>query len=381
MSSIRKTLFLLVASTPLLFTVAHAGEAAPRIVQIGFAGPLMEADAISAKNTASLAVMEANKSNLRINGQKIIFTLIAENDRADKHIAEHLATYFVKSNVVGVVGHWSSDAAMAASPIYAQAGVAQLLPIGWIKQYTQQGFKTTFQMVGDDEQALRYTAEHLTRQLHLKRFLVIDDSAMLGASMAEHFIAQAQKVGADIVRHTSTNNKTSDFNVPLEEAKKIRPDLIFFSGRLAQSKLLISNLKRLQISADLLITGTPTTNVFLQGIDDMNHRLYAIVVGSPTAQLPGVDALKKRYAAQFGSEMLPFSVFAYDSVNVLIAAIKKANSVDRDRVVDALHKIQYNGITGNISFDATGAISKPSYTLYELKNHEWSVVKVFKKNH
>lgn len=356
----------------------HAEDGSTRTVLIGFAGPLSEPGVLSAKNAALLAVEEANKSTIRINGQAVTFKLIAENDRADQRTAAFIAHYFANTHVVGVVGHLSSDAALAASPIYAEAEIPEIAPIAWLKKYTQQNFRTSFQMVGDDALALRNTADYLINDVKMKNFLVIDDGAQLGSSMADHFVDAVKSSNGNIIERISVSNKTSDFNVPLQEAIQKKPELIFFSGRVIQSKALLNEMIWQHRAVDVLITGIPLTDSFFENIKGMDNRLLAIVVGAPFEKMSGVKSLKKKYYAKFGNEMLPFSAFSYDSVNVLIAAIKKADSLEQNKIVDALHAIEYDGVTGKISFNENGALSQPVSTLYELKNRRWEVVKIFK---
>ncbi|WP_034300746.1 branched-chain amino acid ABC transporter substrate-binding protein [Herbaspirillum sp. RV1423] len=369
----------------LLFLLACAGfsdalavdPAATRVVPIGFAAPLAEINARSGRNAALLAVEEANKSNPRINGQPVFFELQEQDDKADPRITEYIARAFVSSKAIGVIGHWSSATTVIAAPIYNTAGLAQISPASWSRGFTQKSYKTAFQIIGNDDAGLAFAADYLVREQRLRRVLILDDGAYLGISMADYFSNHVKAADGEIVHRTSVNGKTSDFNLPLQKAQQVRPDLIFFSGRVAQSDALARNLQRFHLPSTLLITGSVVNNYFLQHAGKIDNTILAIVPSMPLEKRPGMPALQKKYADRFGTEMPPFAIYAYDSVNLLIAAAKKANSLERGKIVATLHDMKYSGVSGNIAFDADGALLKPSYTLYQIEDGKWRPLRIF----
>lgn len=215
------------------------------------------------------------------------------------------------------------------------------------------------------------------KERKLARVFVLDDGGYLGKSMADYFSGHVKNASGDIILRASINDKTSDFNAPLLKAQQSNPDLIFFSGRVTQSDVLAHNLQRFHLSARLLLTGSVVTDNFLRSSGKVDNVVLAVVPSTPLDKRPGVQSLQKKYAEQYGAEMLPFAAYAYDSVHLLIAAAKKANSLDREKIITALHEIKYNGISGAIAFDANGALLKPSYTLYQIENGKWQPLKVF----
>lgn len=357
--------------------VASSGMAEDNIAVIGYAAPLTEAVAASGRNAAQLAIDEANKNGFRINGQNIQFRLLEQDDKAIPRTAEFIAGYLAKSAAVGVIGHWTSACSIAAAPIYNAAGMAQISPYSWSRLYTAKGYRTAFQIISSDEMAMAYTATHLINTFGLKRFFILDDGELLGTSMADHLARYVEKAGGEVVRRESINSKTSDFNAPLTRAKTLAPDVIFFSGRVTQSDVLARNMQRLQVPGKLLITGSVVTATFLRNVGNINNNILAIIPNIPHEKMAGLAGLSKKYRARYEEEMSPYAFYAYDSVNLLIAAIRKANSLERGKIVAALHDIRYTGVGGAIGFNANGALLAPTYTLYQVENQKWSVLKIF----
>jgi branched-chain amino acid transport system substrate-binding protein len=49
---------------------------------------------------------------------------------------------------------------------------------------------------------------------------------------------------------------------------------------------------------------------------------------------------------------------AYDSIGILLQAIKNVGALDREKIRDAINTINYPGITGPTTFDSIGDADK-----------------------
>jgi branched-chain amino acid transport system substrate-binding protein len=63
----------------------------------------------------------------------------------------------------------------------------------------------------------------------------------------------------------------------------------------------------------------------------------------------------ENYKARFKSEPEVYSVYGYETARVILDAIQRANSSDRDAILQALAKTaNYEGALGTWSFDENG---------------------------
>jgi branched-chain amino acid transport system substrate-binding protein len=138
---------------------APAPAAAPAkpemVVKIGHVGPTTGPQAHLGKdneNGARLAIDDANTKNIEIDGKKIKFELVAEDDQADPKQGTTVAQKLVDAKVAGVVGHLNSGTSIPASKIYSDAGIPQVSPSATNPKLTLQGFKTTFRVMANDVQ-------------------------------------------------------------------------------------------------------------------------------------------------------------------------------------------------------------------------------------
>ena len=100
--------------------------------------------------------------------------------------------------------------------------------------------------------------------------------------------------------------------------------------------------------------------------------------GVADADKKPMDDFRAAYKKKFGIEVQLYAPYVYDSVNVMVAAMQKANSVEPAKYLPELAKIQYKGITGPIVFDAKGDIKDGSLTLFTYKGGKRDLVAVIK---
>lgn len=72
-----------------------------------------------------------------------------------------------------------------------------------------------------------------------------------------------------------------------------------------------------------------------------------------------------------------YAPFCYDAVNIMIEAMKRADSVKPEKYLPELAKTNYNGVTSRIVFDGKGDLEGGAITLYKVKNGQWEVVEIF----
>jgi len=87
------------------------------------------------------------------------------------------------------------------------------------------------------------------------------------------------------------------------------------------------------------------------------------------AGIPPQAASKKfldAYRKRFNVDPILYAPFTYDAANLLIEAMKKANSADPAKYLPELQKIDYPGATGRIGFDAKGDRSDAEMTIFTM---------------
>jgi len=73
-----------------------------------------------------------------------------------------------------------------------------------------------------------------------------------------------------------------------------------------------------------------------------------------------------------------YAPFTYDAANMLIDAMKKANSADPAKYLPELAKLSFTGATGQIEFDDKGDRKTPRWTIFTMKGGKIEPIAIIK---
>ncbi len=355
----------------------QAAAAGDLIVRIGSAAPLTGPQAHMGKdneNGTRMAIDDANAKGIVIGGKKVHFELISEDDQADPRTATIVAQKLVDDKVNGVIGHLNSGTTIPAAKIYSDNGIPQISPSATAVAYTGQGFKTAFRVMANDAQQGEALGVYAVKNLGAKRIAVIDDRTAYGQGLADEFIKSATAAGGEIVAHEYTSDKSVDFTAVLTAVKSKQPDLLFFGGMDAQAGPRARQIKALALNVKYMMGDGGRTPEFIKLAGDASQGIYGSLPGVPLDKMPGGKAFETRFVAKYQPVQL-YAPYCYDAVNVMIAAMQKADSADPARYLPALAGISYDGITTKIQFDAKGDLKGGTVTLYQVQQGKWLPLK------
>jgi len=347
---------------------------ADETILIGLAGPLTGPSARIGKdleNGAQLAIADANAQKPTLKGKPVIFKLLSEDDQSDPRTAVAVAQRLVDEGVAGVVGHWNTGTSIPAARIYHDAGIAQVAPVATGHGYTQQGFDTSFRVMGHDDDGGNYAGEYAAKVLKAKRIAVIDDRTAFGQGLADEFIKSLAAQGIQPVAREYVDDKTVDFSAVLTTVRSKNADLIFFGGVDSQAAPLARRIKQLGMNTPLMGAGGFVSQTFLTLAQKEGEGVVALEPGLPLEQMPGGKAFEQAYRDRYKTHIDRHAPFAYDATRVLIAAIEQAESADPADYLPKLRAIHYQGVTGTIAFDSQGNLQQPSFTLYRVVDGKW----------
>ena len=343
-------------------------------IKIGHVGPLTGGIAHLGKdneNGARMAIEELNAKGITIGGQKMTLELMAEDDAADPKQGTAVATKLADAKVAGVIGHLNSGTSIPASQIYSAAGIPQISPSATNPKFTRQGFKTTFRVVADDVHLGSTLGKYAVGTLKGKSIGVIDDRTAYGQGVAEEFEKAVTAAGGKVVGHEFTTDKATDFNAILTTLKGKKVDVVFFGGMDAVAGPMIKKMAQLGIKAKFMggdgICSSELPKLAGDAMKD-NTVFCAEAGGVEGEQKAGMDKFKADFKAKFNADVQVYAPYVYDALNVMVAAMVKADSADPAKYLPMLASTaDHKGVTGTISFDEKGDIKNGALTLKTYK--------------
>jgi len=350
-------------------------------VVIGSVAPLTGGIAHLGKdneNGARLAIEEANAAGTKIGGKDVQFDLISLDDQADPKVGTTVAQKLVDTKVAGVVGHLNSGVTIPASAIYngANPPVPMITGSATNPKLTEQGFKNVFRVVGRDDQQGPAIANYLAATVKPRLAAVIDDATAYGEGLANEVEKTLTAAGVKVLPRERGTDKTTDWKAVLTKVKGSGPDAVFYGGMDATGGPLLRQGRELGIKAVFSFGDGSCTDNMKQLAGEAADGLLCSQAGIPpqAASKKFLDAYRKR----FNIDPILYSPFTYDATNLLIAAMKKADSADPAKYLPELQKIDFTGATGRIAFDAKGDRSDAEMTIFTMKAGQLTPIAIIK---
>jgi len=372
------------ANMRITLLIAALGAAFPLCAQtlevkIGHVAPLTGGIAHLGKdneNGARLAIEEANAAKIKIGGKEARFSLVAEDDQADPKVGTTVAQKLVDQKVVGVVGHLNSGTSIPASPIYNGAGIPVISGSATNPKLTEQGFKTQFRVVGRDDQQGPAIASYLATNRKPKVVAVIDDATAYGEGIANEVekTLKAQKIS--VLPREKGTDKTTDWKAVLTKLRGRNPDAVFYGGMDATGGLLLKQARELGIKAVFTFGDGACTDKMKELAGAAADGLLCSQAGIPpqAADRKFTAAYKKRFKA----DPILYAPFTYDGANLLIEAMRKADSTDPKKYLPVLSKISYMVATGRIAFDGKGDRKDAEMTIFSMNKGNLEPIAIIK---
>jgi len=347
-----------------------------QVIKIGSSGPLSGPQADLGQqllNGARLAVDEANAAG-GVLGAKV--ELVAMDDKADPKEAVSVANKLVAdSSVVAVVGNPNSGTALPASPVYHQNGMPFVIAAATNPKITQQGFREVFRICPTDDMQGPQAANFAIEELKKTRIALLHDKSPYGQGLVGQFKKEAKRLGiTSFVEEATITAGDSDFSAVLTSLKEKNPDLIYFGGMYPEGGLLLRQSGTLGIKATFMGGDGSFDPQVIQVAGNAAEGAIFSFIAPPWDKIPEAKDFSDKYRARH-SEIGAFSPYGYDSVNVVISALKKAGKVDRQAIIEALRApdFSYKGVTGTIRFDEKGDAKDKRLYFYVVKDEKFEL--------
>jgi branched-chain amino acid transport system substrate-binding protein len=357
-----------------LVLVATGCSQSSKTIKIGVAGSMTGDSAIwgqTALKAAQLAVDQVNAQG-GVLGRQIV--LVPGDDQADPQTAANVAQQFASDpSILGVIGHEFSSTALPAAPIYQKAGLPYIIVTASNPRLADIG-NYVFRINADDIVASAQTASYTVNSLHAKNIGIIYDNDDYGRAFKDGFAAKAQSLGAKIVDvETYVGGQDRDFSVQLTKLAAAKPDTVLLSGYDTEAAMIVVQAKQLGFNPQFVSEDGVATPNFIKLAGSAANGVICTTYFNRAIPDPNVQAFVKMYESRYNEPTFSDAPYAYDAMNAMIDAIKRAGKPDRSAIRDALVTTDIPGVTGQITFAANGSRQVAWNVVVEVVNGQWVI--------
>ncbi|WP_437899872.1 ABC transporter substrate-binding protein [Sorangium sp. So ce124] len=295
-----------------------------------------------------------------------------EDDACDAEAAVAAAHKLAARGAVAAISGYCSGALLPAEPVYHGARMGAVVPAANAVKLTMQGFDNINLMLPNNQVQARTAADFLTSTLGKRRIAILHDNSAFARELAE-LTREELRGKAGVVAFDAVTPGERDFSAVLTHLKARRPDAIYWTGYYAEGGLIIRQARGQGIDASIMV-GDGSRDAALIATAGLASAEGVFVTSPPSAaELPGAAGWARRYAAAHG-EPGPYSAQAYDAAHIVAAAIQAAGSTDRAAVAAAIRAIHHDGVTGAVSFDASGRRQNAAFVVLEIRKGRFALV-------
>ena len=373
----RKVIPAFVLLTLFVSLAALGAGAQGAAIKIGVPVPLSGGNAKMGNDISQAATLAVEEWNAKggVLGRKL--EIVAFDDACDAQQSVTAAHKLVDGGVVAVAGGYCSSAAIPASAVYHDAGVAFVADASSNPKLTDQGFENVFRVIGRDDQQGPYAAGFMMNTLKAKKIAIIHDNTLYAKGLADATKAALEgKPGVQVVFFDAVTPGEKDFSAVLTKVKSLSPDVTYYTGYYPEGGLIAKQFKDLGVPGKFMAGDANNDPTFISEAGPASEGVFVTSTPLPQDQSTAksfIDRYKKRWNQDPG----PYSALEYDAVNVVINAIKQSGSTDRAAIIKAITGTKnYQGATGAINFDKKGDRTSVLYITYIIKGGKFVPVGV-----
>lgn len=329
---------------------------------IGGTGPLTGGAASygnSVKNGSQIAVDEINAAGgVKVGEDTYMLKLSFKDDEATEDKAVTAYNALVDEGMNALLGATTSGSTLAITDLSNKDGILQITPSGSAKDITLND--NVFRLCFTDPLQGETIAKYVEENNYESVAVLYNNSDEYSTGIYEAFKAQLEKDGkADILVDTeSFTTQDIDFSTQLTKVKAAAPKAIFVPAYYEAAAQIAQQAKAAGIEADFI--GSDGWDGVLAQVTDKTAVEGAVFL-SPflaTDDAANVKKFVETYKANYNATPDQFAADGYDTVYVIKAAMEEAGSIKGEDLISAMTKIEVNGLTGDVKFEASGEPSK-----------------------
>jgi len=290
-------------------------------------------------------------------GRKVQF--VVYDDQSMPATAVRLYEKLITEDKVdGVMGPYSSpvtEASVNVTEKYKKVMVAPLAATTSIfKRPPGQKRNYVFMVISPAEVYLEGLLDTGVKR-GLKTVAVVNEDTLFSKAAASGAEEVAKKKGLQVVFKEAYPKGNTDFSALLTKVKSLNPDVIAAATYFDDAVALTRQMKELNVNPRMYgVTVGGDLPEFYETLKQNAEYIYGATQWEPSLPYPGQKEFLDAYKKEFGHEPSYHSAAGYAGCVVYAEGVKRAGSLDSDKVRETLLKLETRTMFGDYKVDGDG---------------------------
>jgi len=289
--------------------------------------------------------------------------VLVDNKGEKVEAANGIARLIEFEKVIAIAGSYGSTVSIAGGEVANRAGIP-MMGCSPTNPLVTLDKPYVFRACFIDPFQGSVMANFAYNNLNAKTSVVIQDiAADYSVGLSNYFRESFIELTGDsksvlgLISYQGGGIGDQDFTAQLSFAASKNPDVIFVPGAsYGDVALMIIQAREMGIDAIFLGGDTWEAPEFLEvGGDAIEGSYFSTHFDASAITTKAAEKFNKDFMEKYEKQPSAFAALGFDAYNLIIDAIKRANSIDPKEIRDAMAETKgYEGVTGIITLDSNG---------------------------
>lgn len=304
---------------------------------------------------AGMAVaLEEINSTGGINGQPL--ELIIQDDRSDAQSAIAAVESLNNQGVPMIIGSYASGITGPMSKVTTRQKIPLMVLGSADDTITRPGTDWVFRAKHTSTIVatayINYLEELRQADPNLKTIAVMHGNGAWPTSVMKAAVQKAEAAGFQIVGNQAYDQGTTDFRPILNKFRSTNPDILLASSYADDGIAIARQIAEVGLKPKVIAIDTASSTVsFIEQVGKNAENIVSAVSWSPDVKYEGTPELYARLKAKTGQEPSFYEAEGYLALVIAADALRRAESLDREKVRDALKATNLKTPVTNVVFE------------------------------
>ncbi len=287
-------------------------------------------------------------------GRKIEFVLYDDQSQpaTGVRLYEKLIT---QDKVDAVMGPYSSAITEAVANVNEKYKMPMVAPMASTTSIFKKGRKFVFMVQSPAEVYLEGLIDVAAKK-GLKTMAIVNEDTLFPKATVQGTIELAKKKGLQVVFVEAYPKGNTDFSALMTKIRAANPDVLGGATYFDDAVAITRQMKELNVNPKMYgVTVGGDLPTFYQLLGKNAEYVYGATQWEAELPYPGAKTFLQAYTTEWpGTDISYHSAGGYGGCQVLVEAIKRASSLDGEKVREAILKIDMNTVYGGFKVDDDG---------------------------
>ncbi|MBI2001687.1 MAG: amino acid ABC transporter substrate-binding protein [candidate division NC10 bacterium] len=287
-------------------------------------------------------------------GRKIEFVLYDDQSQpaTGVRLYEKLIT---QDKVDAVMGPYSSAITEAVANVNEKYKMPMVAPMASTTAIFKKGRKFIFMVQSPAEVYLEGLIDMAAKR-GLKTVAIINEDTLFPKATVQGTVELAKKKGLQVVFVEAYPKGNTDFSAIMTKIRAANPDVLGAATYFDDAVAITRQMKELNVNPKMYgVTVGGDLPKFYELLGKNAEYVYGASQWESELPYPGAKEFNASYKKEFpGADLSYHSAGGYGGCQALVEAIKRAGSLDGEKIREAVLKLDFNTVYGGFKVDQDG---------------------------